>query len=58
MQEDQKTYKHHERKLGKDASAENLVKDYQVRDHRETELASGWVWDSRVESSELLALAA
>ncbi|PKU41867.1 hypothetical protein llap_7828 [Limosa lapponica baueri] len=43
MQQDQKTYKHHERKLRKDASAENLAKDYQVSDLGEAELASGWV---------------
>lgn len=48
MQEDQKTHKHHERKLGKGANAKNLTKDYQVNDLGETELASGWVWDSRI----------
>lgn len=40
MQEDQKTRKHQERKLGKDASAKNLAKDCQVSVLGETELAS------------------
>lgn len=61
MQEDQKTYKHHEKKLGKDASAENLAKDCVDNPGgwpQEAELASAWVWDSRIKSSELLTLAA
>lgn len=46
------------KELGKDASAENLAKDYQVSDLGEAELTSGWVRDSRVKLSELLVLAA
>lgn len=38
MQEDQKTYKHHKRNLGRDASPENLAKSYQVSDVGEAEM--------------------
>lgn len=43
MQEDQKTFKYHERKLGKQSIAENLAKDYRVSELREAQLAFGWV---------------